>query len=88
VCQWQIQASDYKNKTTLVSNSVLEITANTISGVSLYINTGTSLNTATNETAVSIYSSLVNDFSPNQTLYLIAVGIGASPSLNFTYRYY
>lgn len=80
--------SDYKNHTTPVNNSVLEITVNNMQGVSFFIDNGVSYKTAGNETSVSIFSSLVNDYSPNQALYLLAVAISGSPTVNFTYRYY
>ncbi len=59
-----------------------------MSGVAFYIDNGASANLATNETAVGTFSGTILNYSPNTTLYLIAVALDASPVLNFSYRYY
>jgi hypothetical protein len=67
---------------------MLEITANKMSGVTFYINNGTSPTKAANETTVSTYSSTSYKLNPNMTYYLVVVATDTSPVLNFTYRYY
>ena len=57
-------------------------------GVSLYVNTGSTPNLATNETTIGTYSSTVLSFSPNQTIYIVVVSSDVTPVLNFTYRFY
>jgi len=70
------------------NNTFLELKANKLLGVSLYVSTGTSPSLAKNETTMGTFSSKVLTYRADLTLYVIAIAIDANPIVSFSYRFY
>jgi hypothetical protein len=88
ICYWTIRSFNASIGQKVPNNTFLELKANKLIGVSLYVSTGNSPSLAKNETTMGTFSSKVLSYKADLTLYVVAIAIDANPVLSFSYRFY